>query len=1010
MTAARTIRHLFAVAAMALVACGRSDIPLDTGGDGGLPGQLISIAIDPPQATIALQTKTSLVATGLFSDGSKQDVSNVATWTTADKAVASVDTGLVSAVGAGTTTITASYMGLAGSAQVTVTKATVKSIAIDPPSANIAVGGMVQLAAIGLFSDGSKQDVSNVATWTSSSPSVAAVAGGGLVTGKSGGGAGVRATFNGVFGEAKIGVSGKKLLSIEVTPPDPSLAPGVGFKLTAIGHYDDGSIQDLTNFAMWSSSSAMIATVDQSGFCHTVAQGVAVISATVDNVTGTATVTVTAAVLATITIKTPNGVLLPPGGAVQLLAIGTYIGGAMADLTDSVTWSSSDDGIGTVSNAMGTAGVVTGVMPGNFTITATLGNVSGSAALTVSAAKLSKINLTPTDASFPLGAGFQYTAIGAFNDGSFADITQDVAWSTDDPNIATISNMKGTIGFLSTVAAGMTTVRASFGMLTASTTVTVTNAKLLSVDITPANTTLVLGDKQLMTATAHYSDGSSVDITTQVVWTTLDQNVATISNAMGAVGLLAATGPGSTTVIATFGKTTGTTSITVTAPKLSQVVVSPINPSLPVGQMLQFQAVAIFSNNVSLNVTQQAAWSSSSPGIAKVSQTGRGSTLSPGATTITATYMGLSGTTLLTVTNAVLVSVEVTPVNPTLPAGAVQQFQATAIYNDNTSQTVTGQSTWLSSKPGVLGISDANFSKGRATAIAPGSATVSATYQGITGSSSVTVTAATVVSIQVTPSQPTIAKGTPIQFAATAIYSDNSSKAVTAQSTWISTNPQSAQISDANGSKGQALAIAPGTTTISASYMGITGTTLLTVTAATVSQIQITPFSPSLPPGFDVALDAVAIFSDNSTMDVTGLATWLSDAPNVAAVSDQNGSKGHLSPLAAGTAHVTATWMGVTGSDTITVPNAVLVSISVTPAKAVIAVGQSQQFTASGVFSDMSTLDVTDYVTWLSSAPAVADVSNANGTRGNAKAFAQGSTTITAVRGNVSGTASLTVM
>ena len=61
------------------------------------------------------------------------------------------------------------------------------------------------------------------------------------------------------------------------------------------------------------------------------------------------------------------------------------------------------------------------------------------------------------------------------------------------------------------------------------------------------------------------------------------------------------------------------------------------------------------------------------------------------------------------------------------------------------------------------------------------------------------------------------------------------------------------------------------------------------------------------------------------------------------------------------------------------------------------------------MFSDNSTMDVTTYVTWLSSTPAIASISNAPGTQGIAKGLSTGSVTITAVKGSVSGTAQLSV-
>jgi hypothetical protein len=183
----------------------------------------------------------------------------------------------------------------------------------------------------------------------------------------------------------------------------------------------------------------------------------------------------------------------------------------------------------------------------------------------------------------------------------------------------------------------------------------------------------------------------------------------------------------------------------------------------------------------------------------------------------------------------------------------------------------------------------------------------------------------------------------------------------------------------------------------------------MTVTDATLVRIQVTPFSPTLHVGFTVQFTATGIYSDNSTKDLTALATWNSDASGVAGVSNAAGSRGLVTPLTAGAANISASYQGVTGTDMVTVSNAALASISITPTNATLAAQASLQYTATGSFSDASQMDLTTYVTWISSDTAVADVSNAPGSHGLAKGFVPGSVTVSAVRGSVTGTTTLTV-
>jgi uncharacterized protein YjdB len=1072
------------------------------GGDAGLPdggAKLLSIGVTPPLATAVVGTKAVLVATAVYSDGTSTDVTAQAAWTSSAPSIATVAAGVVAALAPGSATITAAFQGLTATASITVPNASIASIAVTPLAATTGVGGTVAFTAVATLSDQSHQDVTASATWTSSSAAVASVGPDGQAQGLSAGATTIRATVGAVFGEAKLTVSSATLVSIAVTPTDPSVGVGVSIPFTATGTYSDASIADVTATATWTSSDGSVVGVAAGGKATTLAVGVSVVTAAVGNVSGSSTVTVKSATLTSIAIA-PAATTLGVGGTAPLEATGTYSDASTADLTGSVAWSSGAPGVASVSNAQGSQGVVTALAAGSATITAALGNVSGTATVQVSAAPLVSIAIAPPNGSAPKGTTLAFTATATYADKTTADVTTSVTWSTDDAGVATISNAGGTNGVATAVSAGTTGVHAALSGVTGSATLTVTSATLASIAVTPANPSLSIGLKQPMKATGTYSDASTVDLTASAVWTTADVNVATVSNASGAQGLLAAVGAGTTTVTATFGGISGATTVTVAKPTLVQVVVSPIAPSVPIGQHPHFTAMAIYSNNASQNVTGQAQWSSSSPAVAAFNgQPGVATALAAGTTTITATFQGKSGTTPLTVTSAVPVSISVTPIDPTLaagssqnftamaifsdnssqnvtaqatwtssnanvlgvgdqgpqkgrakalsagsavvtaswqglsgtstvtvssavlvaisvspatvtvPTGTYQTFTAQAIYSDNTSKAATGQATWTSSNPSIAGVSDQGATKGLAKSVAPGTATIQAAWGGLTGQATMIVSGAKVVSIELSPASPTVALGVPQKFFATAIMSDNTSQDVTPQATWTSSDPSIAAVSDALGSKGLTQTLAAGQATISATWNGVTGSTGITVSAAKLVTIQVTPFSPTLPVGFKTSFQATGVYSDNTTQDLTLLATWTSSAPATASVSDANVTKGQVTPLAAGAATINASYLGVTGTDAVTVSSATLVSIAITPANASVAVGAELALAATGTFTDQSTMDVTDYVTWLSSTPAIVSISNAKGSQGVAKGLSKGSVTVSAVRGGVTGTTSLTV-
>lgn len=157
----------------------------------------------------------------------------------------------------------------------------------------------------------------------------------------------------------------------------PSVAVGHTDQMQAIGQFSDGSRGNIT--AAWSSSSTNIATVDpSSGLLTAVAPGTATITAANSGITGTASVTVCAVTGQTITISPLNQTFALGSGSKQFTA---QAGGL--DVTASVTWSSSNTAVATISNNPGTNGLATFQGTGSTTISASSCSFTSSTTLTV---------------------------------------------------------------------------------------------------------------------------------------------------------------------------------------------------------------------------------------------------------------------------------------------------------------------------------------------------------------------------------------------------------------------------------------------------------------------------------------------------------------------------------------------------------------------------------------------------------------------------------------------------
>src|SRR5262249_42766286 len=158
-------------------------------------------------------------------------------------------------------------------------------------------------------------------------------------------------------------------------------------------------------------------------------------------------------------------------------------------------------------------------------------------------------------------------AIGTYSDGSTADITTVVTWSSSSTGVATISNTGNSPGLASAVAAGTTTIGAldTNSGVTSSTTLTVSNATLVSITRTPANPSVVKGLTLQMKATATYNDSSTKDVTAEVTWSTGNVAIASVSNVVTTRGVVTGIAAGSTSVTAIYPLTavSGTTTVTV---------------------------------------------------------------------------------------------------------------------------------------------------------------------------------------------------------------------------------------------------------------------------------------------------------------------------------------------------------------------------------------------------------------------------------------------------------------
>ncbi|MNG93607.1 Bacterial Ig-like domain (group 2) [compost metagenome] len=920
----------------------RIDISADTAGNKAR-------AEANPSTPLGISTQYLAIAT--YSDNSTADITEQASWSSADSTIATIDEkGLVKTLKVSSTGISASYQGVTSNiSTLTITDAIATKVSIIPPTTRLAKGLTLQLQAIATLSDDTTRDVSTQASWQSSNPTVLSVDDKGKATAIEAGDATVTATVQGVTGQTTISAVDLTVSQIQIIPATVQLAIGTTTKLTAIATFADQSTQDVSSQVGWLSSNTTVATVDSTGLVTGVAAGSTTLSASLLGVTASTSIQVNNTSVSALQVI-PAVTVIALGTKSQLQAIATFGDGSTQDVSSQVQWSSNDPFIASVDSL----GLVTGSGIGQATVTATLGAISRSATLTVTNAIATALQVIPPTASLPKGTKLQFQAIATFSDNSSQDVTSQVNWNSSDISVATIDLNGEATAF----SEGGSSISANFLGVTSNTVLlVVTNATVNSIQVVlnGGSGNLAKGSSVQFKAQAVLSDGSTLDVSSQAAWFSSDQTKVTIN----AQGLATGVAVGTSTISASLnGVTSAGTVLTVTNATVSQIQITPPSLTLAKGTKGKLTAIATYSDNSTQDISNQVVWNSSNIGVATINLSGEVSAVSNGSATLTGSVGAVTSNSVsLSVTNASVNQIDLSATASTLAAGTKAQLTAVASYSDGSSQNITPLVSWSSSDSDVATIS----TSGEVTAVAPGTAVITGSFGGQTSTLTVTVTAATVSAIQISTPLTSLALGTNGQLKALATYSDDTLVDVTSQISWISSAPTLVSV-DANG---QIKALAVGSAVISGSLGGTSATINIAATAATLTGLTIDPI-PNLASGNQAQLKATASFSNLTSQDVSALVSWQSDNTGVVTVSGTGLAQG----VTAGTANITASFLTGTDSKPITITAATLGNLTASCTTQVqlgalgLPIANIVTRKAVATFSDASTLDVSNSVIW----------------------------------------------
>ena len=300
-----------------------------------------------------------------------------------------------------------------------------------------------------------------------------------------------------------------------------------------------------------------------------------------------------------------------------------------------MTWASSDDAVATVS----ASGLVTAAANGTATITATAGDASGSATVTV-AQEVSAVAVMSDTATVVEGDTLRLGATATDANGQVVAGTEFV-WASGDTAVAVVDAS----GLVTGVGAGEVQVTATAAEVTGRATLTVVAPVPTTIAVTPDTVVLTaVGQTAQLTAEVRDQAGHVMD-GIPVAWSSGDTAVAVVDSA----GLVTAVGNGAATVTATAGEASGDVPVTVMQ-SAGSVTVSPPADTIAPGDTLRLVAEA-YDESGHVVAGAVFTWSSSNAAVATVDPSGLVRGTGEGTATITATAGDASGRSEITVTN-----------------------------------------------------------------------------------------------------------------------------------------------------------------------------------------------------------------------------------------------------------------------------------------------------------------------------------------------------------------------
>jgi serine/threonine protein kinase len=865
--------------------------------------RVVDLALAPARGEVYVGDAMQFTATPRSASG--VTAASPVNWATNNQAVASINSsGLLTGHAAGVATVIATCDGVSATAEVTVAVVPVGSVAIEPAELRLGEGEEHDLVATVKDRRGALAAGREV-RWSVTPAGAATVTERGHLVALKEGAVEVVAECDGVRGRARVAVVPAAVASITIHPSNPEVVAGQSLTLKV--ELTDARGRPLDRRPVtWRSASERIATVGPNGLLAGLSEGTTEIVASAEGREATVRVRVTPAAVASVTVAPPPPVTV--GSTLQLVALLKDARGNPLTGRE-VKWQSAAAKVASV-NA---AGEVTGVAPGSAKITASCEAHSWTVTVGVVPVPVASVRIEGA-APLTVGATAMLRALVADEAGHLLS-GRPVSWISDSPKLLAVSSD----GKVIAKAAGTVTIRARAEGKEAEVSITVAPAQ-----VSEAVTAKIAAEGLPMAAVPVPVESMPVEREASPAPSGGKGRLIGVLLGVAAVAVVGVMlmKRGGAEAPATPVETATPAAAPVTSPEPQPVAIARVTivgetGPVAVGRTRQY-AVQLHDSAGNELGGRAVAWTSSDSSVLTVSLVGAVTGRKPGSATVTASSEGRSGSITVPVHEATadlpapVASVNLAGGGKTLDPGGTAQLSAET--RDAKGRPLAGRTVvWNSSDQAVAGVSSA----GLVTAVGPGTATITASSEGLDARTTITVNQprpAPVATLALTPSTASVDVGATTRLEAAA--RDDRGQALTDRPVaWKSSDERIARVDR----EGAVTGVAKGSVTITATAEGKSSSATVTVNEVlvTAASVAITAPERELTVGKTTRWSALA--KDARGKDLADrTVTWTSSAPQVAKVDG-----GLVTAVGAGTAEIRATVDGRSATQTVTVKAAV---------------------------------------------------------------------------------------